>query len=49
VVLGQSGVTKSLEGNKTYFGTPAVEAKQKRREIALLRNLPSLIEKLSKS
>jgi UDP-3-O-[3-hydroxymyristoyl] glucosamine N-acyltransferase len=46
VVLGQSGVTKDLEGGKTYFGTPAEDVKHKYRELALIRNLPGLIEKL---
>lgn len=49
VVLGQSGVTKSLKGNNIYFGTPAIDAQQKRREIAMLRDLPALIERLTKS
>jgi UDP-3-O-[3-hydroxymyristoyl] glucosamine N-acyltransferase len=39
VILATSGVGKSLEGGKTYFGTPAEEARKKWREIAYLRNL----------
>lgn len=46
VVLGQSGLTKDVEGGKTYFGSPAEEARQKFRELALVRKLPSIIEKL---
>ena len=46
VVLGQSGVTKDLEGGKTYFGTPAEEARTKYRELALIRKLPTTIERL---
>lgn len=38
-VLAQSGVANSLAGGKTYFGSPAVEARQKMREIATLQNL----------
>jgi UDP-3-O-[3-hydroxymyristoyl] glucosamine N-acyltransferase len=45
-VLGQCGVTKDLEGGKTYFGTPAEEARAKYRELALIRKLPAAIEKL---
>ena len=45
VVLAQSGVSKDLEEGKTYFGTPCVEAKQKFRELAVLRNLSKTIEK----
>lgn len=46
VVLGQSGLTKDVEGGKTYFGSPAEEARHKYRELALIRKLPSIIEKL---
>lgn len=42
VVLGKTGVTKSIEGGKTYWGTPAVEAREKMRQIALLKRLPDL-------
>lgn len=46
VVLGQSGITKDLEGGKTYFGSPAEEVRQKYRELALIRKLPEIVEKL---
>ena len=46
VVLAQSGVTKSLEGNKIYFGSPAGDNREKLRELALLRKLPKLFESL---
>ncbi|HSW67546.1 MAG TPA: UDP-3-O-(3-hydroxymyristoyl)glucosamine N-acyltransferase [Bacteroidales bacterium] len=46
IVLGQSGVIGSLEGNKVYFGTPATEAKRKWREIASVKQLPEIIQKL---
>jgi UDP-3-O-[3-hydroxymyristoyl] glucosamine N-acyltransferase len=46
VVLGQCGVTKDLPGGKTYFGTPAEDARNKYRELALIRKLPAAIEKL---
>ena len=45
VVLAQSGVSKDLEEGKTYFGTPCIEAKQKFRELAALRNLPKYSER----
>ena len=48
VVLGQSGVTKNLAPDKTYFGSPAHEARAKFKELASLRKLPKIIEKLSK-
>lgn len=46
VVLGQSGLTKDLDAGKTYFGSPAEEARNKFRELALIRKLPQMIEKL---
>jgi UDP-3-O-[3-hydroxymyristoyl] glucosamine N-acyltransferase len=48
VVLGMSGVSKSIEGGKTYFGAPVEEARLKWREMAAIRQLPSIIEKLNK-
>jgi UDP-3-O-[3-hydroxymyristoyl] glucosamine N-acyltransferase len=46
VVLGQSGLTKDLEPGKTYFGSPAEEARHKYRELALIRKLPDIVEKI---
>lgn len=46
IVLAQSGIAKSLEGGKTYFGSPCSEVKAKFREMAALRRLPELLEKL---
>lgn len=39
VFSSQSGVSKSLPGDTLYFGTPAVEARQKFKELATLRRL----------
>ena len=47
VVLAQSGISKSLLGNKTYFGTPCGEVKSKFREISALKKLPKLLQKLT--
>jgi UDP-3-O-[3-hydroxymyristoyl] glucosamine N-acyltransferase len=47
VVLGQSGVGKSLEPGKTYFGSPAIDARAKMKEIAMIKRLPEVIEFLS--
>ena len=44
--MGQSGVLKDLEDGKTYFGSPADEARIKYRELASLKKLPEIIEKL---
>ncbi len=47
VVLAQSGVSKSLPGGKTYFGYPAEEARKKYRELAGIKVLPEIIEKVN--
>jgi UDP-3-O-[3-hydroxymyristoyl] glucosamine N-acyltransferase len=44
-LLGKTGVMSSLEGGKKYLGMVAVEARQKLREIAALRQLPDLLRK----
>lgn len=46
VLLAQSGVSKSLAGGKTYFGYPAEEARKKYKELASIRKIPSIIEKI---
>ncbi len=46
VISAQSGVSKSLEGRKSYFGSPAGDFREKHKEIANLRKIPELIEKL---
>ena len=46
IVSAQSGISKSLEGNKSYFGTPADNFRKKYKEIAAIRQIPELIEKL---
>ena len=45
VVLAQSGVSKSLEAGKTYFGYPAEEADKLYKRMAFLRLLPSMLKK----
>mgnify|MGYP001818914250 CR=1 FL=1 len=47
-IYAQSGVGMDLEPGKTYFGSPAIEARVKFREMALLRSLPKLLEKIKK-
>ena len=39
VILGQTGVTKSILGGKTYFGTPISESREKLKELAYLKRL----------
>nr|WP_298998692.1 UDP-3-O-(3-hydroxymyristoyl)glucosamine N-acyltransferase [uncultured Allomuricauda sp.] len=49
VVLAQSGVAKSLEGGKTYFGSPAEEAREKMKQMAYIKQVPFLMEKIKKN
>ena len=46
IVLAQSGISKSLEGGKTYFGSPCSDVKEKFREMAALRRLPQILDNL---
>jgi UDP-3-O-[3-hydroxymyristoyl] glucosamine N-acyltransferase len=46
VVLAQSGIGMNLEAGKKYFGSPCIEARDKMREMALIKQLPDLIEKI---
>lgn len=39
IILATSGVDKSIEGGKTYFGLPALEARAKWKEMAALKKL----------
>ncbi|MEN0006047.1 MAG: LpxD N-terminal domain-containing protein [Bacteroidota bacterium] len=48
VVLAGAGVSKDLEGNKTYFGAPASEARTKYKELAALRHLPEFFQEYYK-
>ena len=46
VVLGQSGVGNDLEGGKTYFGSPAKDAREKMKELVYVTRIPEILEKL---
>ncbi len=46
VILATSGVNKSIEGGKTYFGSPVDDVRKKWREIAAVRLLPDIINKI---
>lgn len=46
VVMAQSGVPASIEGGKAYFGSPVGDAKPKMRELAWIRRIPELWEKV---
>ena len=46
VVFGQSGVVSSIEGNKGYWGTPAIDANEKRREVVWIKRIQELWKKM---
>lgn len=46
VILAQSGISKTLEGGKTYFGSPAEESRTKLKELASIRQIPTILETL---
>ncbi|MDR6969509.1 UDP-3-O-[3-hydroxymyristoyl] glucosamine N-acyltransferase [Flavobacterium arsenatis] len=46
VIMGQTGVTKSVEGGKTYFGTPIEESREKLKQLANIKKIPEILEKL---
>lgn len=46
VLLARTGVSNSLEGNKTYWGAPAQEAGAERRELVWIKRIPLLWEKV---
>src|SRR5690606_16392623 len=49
VVLAQAGVSKSLEGGRSYFGSPAMEAREKIKELAFVKRIPEILQKLKKN
>lgn len=49
VVMGQTGVTKSIEGGKTYFGTPIEESREKLKQLANIKKIPQIIDKLKEN
>ena len=46
VLSAKSGVSKSLEGGKHYFGVPAEDFRTKYKEIASIKKIPEILEKL---
>ncbi|MGK4567955.1 UDP-3-O-(3-hydroxymyristoyl)glucosamine N-acyltransferase [Flavobacterium sp. 3HN19-14] len=46
VILGQTGVTKSVEGGKTYFGTPIQESRETLKQMANIKKIPEILQKL---
>ncbi len=46
VIMGQTGVTKSVPGGKSYFGTPIEESREKLKQLAYIKKIPSILKKL---
>ena len=46
VIMGQTGVTKSVAGGKSYFGTPIEESREKLKQLAHIKKIPSILKKL---
>lgn len=46
VVMAQSGVPSSLPGGKAYFGSPAIDAGEKKKELVWIKRIPLLWEKV---
>jgi UDP-3-O-[3-hydroxymyristoyl] glucosamine N-acyltransferase len=46
IIAAQAGVSRNLEGGQTYFGYPAMEIGEMRKQIAALRKLPELREQV---
>lgn len=46
VILAQTGVAKSLPGGKVYFGSPAEESREKLKDMAYVKRIPEILQKL---
>ncbi|MEP6465214.1 MAG: UDP-3-O-(3-hydroxymyristoyl)glucosamine N-acyltransferase [Parafilimonas sp.] len=46
IVFAQSGVPSSIKGNKIYFGSPAIDASEKRKELVWIKRIPEMWKKL---
>ena len=48
IIFGQSGVGRTLDGGKSYLGSPAEDSKKKFRELASIRQIPYILEQIKK-
>ena len=46
VIYAQAGINKTTEGDRVYFGSPAQEARSFFKEMAYVKKIPEIIEKL---
>ncbi len=47
VVLAQAGVSKSIKGDKNYFGSPAQESREQLKQLANIKRIPEILDKLN--
>ena len=47
VVNAQSGISKTILGNKSYFGSPAQESREQLKQLANIKKISEIIEKLN--
>lgn len=47
VVMGQSGVVGNIEGNHVYWGTPAINFMDKKRESVWIKRIPELWKQIT--
>ena len=46
ITIGKTGVTKSIEGGKSYFGTPIEESRVKLKDLAYVKKIPEILKQL---
>jgi UDP-3-O-[3-hydroxymyristoyl] glucosamine N-acyltransferase len=46
VILGRTGVSSSIEGGKTYWGTPAQDARTVQKDLIWIKRIPQIWEKI---
>jgi UDP-3-O-[3-hydroxymyristoyl] glucosamine N-acyltransferase len=46
MVMGQAGVISGIEGNKIYWGTPAIDVREKKREVIWIKRIPEMWKKV---
>ncbi len=46
VLMAKSGVSKSLEGGKVYWGAPVSEFRDRQRQLVAIRKLPEFMKKI---
>lgn len=45
-VMGKSGVVGNTEGGKTYWGTPAIDVRERQKQLVWIKRIPEIWEKV---